>query len=428
MRRVAPLAFVLLLLVPAAAAGQTSVEVASEVDATGFYVERGVPVSDAAMANLAERYPNVGFVALGDTPAGGPDAFADDVLTRIPELDVVLVLTETEGGVSSQIHADSEIDAALDSALAAGGDTYEQDFEDLARALGAGSNDEPPSDSVPPADSEADAGGGFPGGWIVLLVAVGGLGLILWRNRRRDRETVEQRLEAAKAEIREQLTAIADQILEFSDRVDSVDHPEAVDHFRRANETYQHAEERLEQASTGALLEELSDELDLARWELAAAAAIVEGRPVPERPADEVPEPCFFDPTHGTGVEEAQLRTPAGVKTVKVCLPDAERLRRGDRPEPRTIEVDGRRVPAPQAPRSHGGRGFGWLDAFSILVGGMSDAAGYRWPRPRPRPRGVPRGGGSGLPFPRRRTRPPARGRGSRSRSGARRGSGRRSR
>jgi len=40
-------------------------------------------------------------------------------------------------------------------------------------------------------------------------------------------------------------------------------------------------------------------------------------------------------------------------------------------------------VPAPMAPKSHGGGGLDWLETFSILAGGAGQAASYDWGRPR---------------------------------------------
>ncbi|MDX1449853.1 MAG: hypothetical protein R3246_12410, partial [Acidimicrobiia bacterium] len=185
----------------------------------------------------------------------------------------------------------------------------------------------------------------------------------------------------ARAEIESQVAVVANQILELSDRPDLSANSEATGHFRRASEIFGSAEGRLAGASSTAEFAALADDLDDARWELAAAEALLDGRPVPDRPEASHPDPCFFDPTHGAGVEEATLRTAAGDRPVRVCRADAERLRRGEHPEPRSVTVDGRAVPAPKAPRSHGGQGMDALDLFSIIVGGMGDGASYRWGR-----------------------------------------------
>jgi hypothetical protein len=111
---------------------------------------------------------------------------------------------------------------------------------------------------------------------------------------------------------------------------------------------------------------------------------------VPAPPETEKPPACFFDPTHGAGTEEAELKTAAGSQKVWVCAADAEKLRRGEAPTPRTIPMGPGQVPAPQAPRSHGGMGLDWLDVFSVIVGGMGNGVPYDWGGSRPRTQRFP--------------------------------------
>lgn len=375
----------LLLFLPSAALAQQADEVAEEVAFRGYFVEEGLDIPLNDMERLVDDYPGIGFVALDADPAGGADLFADGVLAAIEDPDTVIVLSETEVGVVTDgVYSDDEIESALDEAFADTGDPYVEDFEELAAALtgstapGAGSGGSPGSDT---------GSGGIPW-WVWLLGLVAVLSFLSWRSRSKRASSSEMALEAAREEIRQQMAVVANEILEFSDRPDQDRDPDAVEHYRRASETFKAAEDRLASAVTGADLESLSDDLDVARWEMAAAMAIIEGRPIPEKPADEKPQPCFFDPTHGAGTEAAQLRTAAGERTVMVCSADAERLRRGERPEPRSIDVGGRRVPAAQAPRSSGGGGMDWLDAFQIAVGGMAGGADYHWGGGRRRPRG----------------------------------------
>ncbi len=106
------------------------------------------------------------------------------------------------------------------------------------------------------------------------------------------------------------------------------------------------------------------------------------------RPSPTLPAACFFDPTHKPGTAEATLRTPAGEKEVRVCRSCAERLARGEQPEPRMIDVGGSRVPAAKAPRSHGGLGMGGLSVFEIILGGLAAAGAMRGGRDRREPVG----------------------------------------
>ena len=55
-------------------------------------------------------------------------------------------------------------------------------------------------------------------------------------------------------------------------------------------------------------LEDLSDDLDRARWQLDATQALVKERPLPPEPQAEAPIACFFDPTHGAGARAGNAR------------------------------------------------------------------------------------------------------------------------
>jgi hypothetical protein len=368
------------LALPAVA--QTVSEIATEVDFRGYYLDGEAEISIADLEGLVDRFPRVGFVALGPTPSGGADLLADRVLETSPTRDTVIVLTRDEAGAASAVYEDPALDAAFDAAFATTGDSYLRDFEQVAGALTG------PGGAVDPPPSRP---GGLSFWWWLVIAGVGVLIYRMWRNSRADEDAVGRRLAEARGEIESQMAVVANQIIELSDRVELASDREATAHYRRASDVFRSAEDRLAEASTAAALESLADDLNDARWELAAAEALVEGRPVPDRPAEEPPEPCFFDPTHGAGVEEAELSTAAGTRTVKVCRRDADRLRSGEHPEPREVTVDGRAMPAPAAPRSHGGRGMDALDVFSILVGGMGNPTGYRW-------QGTRRRGTSGFP------------------------------
>ncbi|HUO45525.1 MAG TPA: hypothetical protein VM470_01695 [Acidimicrobiia bacterium] len=396
-----PATLILTLLLVGLPAGAQSVgEIVDQLELRRYYLDQGVeaPVND--MEQLVTAYPQVSFVALGDEWEEGADALAADLLAILGD-GTYFVRTPEEIGTVSSEYDDAALNAALDVVVATSGSDYLIDFEEFAGAL----------EAIPP-------GGGLPIGWILLVGVGGAVAFFVWRGRRQRTIDSEDRLQEARNEIRSQMDVVANQILAMADdpRIDN--HPQAREHFRVASEIFQAAEGRLEGVTNLGALEDLSDDLDLARWELEAGRAVTEGREPPPKPVDEKPPHCFFDPTHGAGTEQAELKTPAGSQQVWVCAADADKLRRGEAPQPRTIPMEGGQIPAPRAPRSHGGMGLDWLDVFSVIVGGMGSGLPYDWSGQRPPTRrsggrlSFPsRPGGISTPRPSRPARPKGRAR-----------------
>ena len=398
----------LALAIPAV--GQSIDEIADGLLSRHYFIAEGAPISINQMEALVTSDPDFRFVALTETPDVGTDGLAAELLDRVGTGTVVVLSPDEVGAVSSE-YDDAAIGEAL-GVVAEAEDAYAVEFDQFVRALpGAVPSPTPP--------------GGFPWLAVVAVGVVGLIGFTVWRGGRRQKELQSSRLEEARTEIRHQMDVIADQIVKLADDPRTERSPEALAHYRGASDTFAEAESRLAAATTLAALAGLSDDLDRARWELEATTALMEGRDPPPVPVDDKPEHCFFDPTHGAGVEEAEIQTATGTRKVMVCRRDAEMLRRGEAPVPREIPMGPQRVPAPQAPRSAGGSGLEWLDVFSVIVGGMGHGVGYNWPRQSRRS-----SGGFGIPFPRRTTASrPGRARVSRSGSGSQpRGRGRRTR
>ncbi|HUP15491.1 MAG TPA: DUF6676 family protein [Acidimicrobiia bacterium] len=358
-------------------------QIGEDLEFRHYYIAEGAPVSVNEIEALVGAHPDVYFVALAGTVADGADQLAADLLEVVGTGTVVVLSPDEVGAVSSEFD-DATLSSALD-AMIAQEDSYSVEFEQFAGALpGAG-----------PSPAEE---GGFPWVAVVIIGVVGFIGFTIWRSGRRQKAAQTSRLEEARTEIRHQMDVIADQIVKLADDPRTEKSSEALGHYRSASETFAQAEGRLTAATTLSALEDLSDDLDRARWDLEATTALMEGRSPPPAPVDEKPEHCFFDPTHGAGVEEAELKTSAGVRKVMICRADAEKLRRGEAPVPRDLPMGPQRVPAPQAPRSAGGSGLDWLDVFSVIVGGMGQGVDYNWPRQSSRRSS----GGLGIPFPSR--------------------------
>jgi hypothetical protein len=367
----------------------------------GYYVESGVPVSESRIDAAVSRANQEGLrfyaVILNEDPAGGAANFASAVLDRIGA-GTVLVLSSSQEGIESTEFTQTQLGRALDAAFEASDDEgYVSSVADSLLAETADSGSETTA-----AQSASSDGGGSNAGLFIMLAIIGGLVGLVWfairRQKKAAEESREESVDEARAELKSQLDSMANTILEITDHVSASESREDNQYLEAAGATYSAVVEEFESAQDLRALAALADRVDEARWQLDAATALAEGRPVPPKPEKKQRYQCFFDPTHKDATEVAEIKTSAGAKRVRVCKEDAEKLRRGQRPEPRMIEVGGRRIPAPQAPRSYGGGGFGGLDILSVLVGGMGSGRSYDWGRTSGRRRGVfgtSRGGSS---------------------------------
>jgi hypothetical protein len=377
------LLMVLVLFTAGPATAQTPAEVAEIVAVQGYYVEPGSePVDEAELIELAATMQDRGYnfvpVVLADEPSGGAPAFASAIVDQFRVGATVVVLTPERLASDSTEFDNAELVQAGEDSL----DVFDRDVNDgfilfadnliPGVATGAGTS----------------GGSGFPFG---LVFIVGGIVLfVFWIVRRQTKAEKQRRgedISEARAEIKHQLDEIANLILEETDAIRVAEHEQAAVYLQLASQTYADALDLYERTTKLAQLETISDALDKARWQLQAAVALRDGREVPPEPVKERAT-CFFDPAHPPATETAILKTSAGEREVRVCPADAERLRRGQQPQPRQINVGGRPIPAPMAPKSYGGGGFGMMDIFEVILGGMAASGGFGGVgRPRPHSR-----------------------------------------
>lgn len=359
------------------ALAQTLDEVVADVERQGWYAERDADVDTDDLADLLVTADDLVVVVLAGDDPDGADFAADQVRDELAGDTTVLVITPGEVAAVSDTFGDADLDGALDAALDrfdAGGTTT-----DAVGAFGEhlGLLEPQPvtgavDDDAQAADAGEDGGGGGGGGLLIfLLVVVVIIGGFVWFAKRKGKQVDTAEVERARTEIRAQLEVVAHEIVEYEDEIDVSGNEAAIAHFRSANATYAAVSEKVEETENLLELASLNDEIDRARWELQAAQALIDGRDVPPKPEPEKPTACFFDPTHKPGSEECTIKTSAGDKEVRVCRSCADKLERGERPEPRMIDVGGRRVPAAKAPRSHGGLGMGGLSIFEVILGGL---------------------------------------------------------
>jgi len=377
---------VVALLVGAPLAGAAVLtEVADALDSDGFYVEPGAEAVDIAALEDVVRGARrtIRPVVLASGSSDEAAALADDLVNALSGEVTVVVVTPTAIEANSTEANGSQIDDAF---FAAEGDldfSSASALEIITAFTGAFDSLEPagggPGGDGSDEGATADDGGGLPVLPILLLGGAGVAGATALVSRRRARGAQEAQqqgaLEEARAEVRGQVQVMADQILALTDRVELAGSEEASRLFAEATAAYSKAQSELESPAASAALERVSDELDHARWQLESVSALIEGRTPPPEP--ERAPACFFDPTHGAGVEEATIETAAGDKTVRVCRADAEKLRAGETPEPRMVAVGGRQVPVALAPRAYGGGGWLGLDDFVVVLGGQRRSYGW---------------------------------------------------
>lgn len=384
-------AFALFVVVAHPASAQPTLdEVVQAVRDDGVFVERGADADEDNVVAALGDATDIGVVVLAEDDPDGAEFAAGQVRDELGTDVVILVISPGEIAVSeSDFFSDAELGSALDEALDAfddggstadavgafaasldgdGATTGERPLPDLDGDDGA----EEAATTQSAADDNAGSGGGGIGGFLVFLLVVGGLigGFIWWAKRKANKVDTGE-VERARAEIRSQLEVVAHDIVEHEHEIDLSGNEDAIAHYRDAGATYNRVSETVDATENLLELAELNDDIDHARWQLEAALAMAEGRPVPPEPEPEKPSACFFDPTHKPGTEEATLKTSAGDKEVLVCERCADQLERGERPDPRMIDVGGKRVPAAKAPRSHGGLGMGGLSIFEVILGGL---------------------------------------------------------
>jgi hypothetical protein len=112
---------------------------------------------------------------------------------------------------------------------------------------------------------------------------------------------------------------------------------EATTRHAEAQKAHDRADHQLHRAKHPEQLAAISELLEVGRYQLAAATALIHGQPIPERRP-----PCFFDPRHGPSVTAVKW-APKGSeeRLVPVCAACAKLIE--DRSEPQA-----RRVRRPQ--------------------------------------------------------------------------------
>lgn len=284
---------------PLPAAGQSTSEIADEIERSGYYVDGG-PESDLADAIERANDLGVAFVRLERTGAENEAARVagevwDQLDGRGSQYRIVVVLIEDGYYIEAPVDLDA---AALQQAdlEALAGFSTNNDAEGLdaftstiAAALSGTSSDSATTPTTTGGTNGDESTGGVGIGSLLLGILILGGGFLLlrsWSGRRRADRAMREELEADRAEIKEQLRDNADRVIDLGDRVVASEDQELISAYEQASRAYQDVSHQIDGAATVAEVDELDDRIDHAEWQFEMIEARLDGRPVPPSPAE----------------------------------------------------------------------------------------------------------------------------------------------
>lgn len=271
--------------------------------ANGYFIEDGSSVSEQLVSDAVfEGRADGGrlyIVVLAEEPPGGATTFSDSTLDLLDgDGYVVTVAPETVGFAADEtVWSADEMNAAVDASLGGGSD--DEVVELFIGALigqSSGGSGEP--------EAGGSSGGGISILW-VLAIGAAAFGVWIFMSRRSRQKRIAGHMEEIRTLAKEKLDEVANDILELEDEVAVSDSAEVKAHYQRASEMYSRAMEDNTRASSVREMLAVSEELDLAIWELDCAEALIDGKPIPPKPEppkpDPVPPPPPSSPEkHGT--------------------------------------------------------------------------------------------------------------------------------
>ncbi|HEY7483413.1 MAG TPA: hypothetical protein VH912_03035 [Streptosporangiaceae bacterium] len=220
---------------------------------------------------------------------------------------------------------------------------------------------------------------------VLVLIAVGVVGLIFSARRRR-REREAQQMADLKQSVQEDITLLGEDIDELDlNLTDPQLDPAAREEYTHAMDSYDAAKAAVDAARRPSDMQNVTKALEDGRYYMTAVRARLAGDPIPERRP-----PCFFNPQHGPSVQDVTWAPPGGApRSVPACADDAARVLRGEDPDARLVSVGGHRRPywdagpayAPYAGGYYSGFGGGDL-LGGILIGtalGSMFGGGWGW-------------------------------------------------
>jgi hypothetical protein len=221
-----------------------------------------------------------------------------------------------------------------------------------------------------------------------LLLALAGGGGLAWLGVRLRSKLAESRdraedLTQVRKLCEEDITLLGEQLRRLDAETAShpLDDAARVD-YQTALDAYESAQRTVRRITDADEISKVTDTLSSGRYALACVQARVAGRPIPE-----LRVPCFFNPQHGPSLIDVQFTPPGrGTRKVPACAMDAARLKAGEKPEIREVEIGGRRVPYFEAGAAYFPYGEGYFmntlaiqSMFLPSLASPENAGGHGW-------------------------------------------------
>jgi hypothetical protein len=202
-----------------------------------------------------------------------------------------------------------------------------------------------------------------------LLLALAGGGSLAWlgvrlRSKRAESRDRAEDLTQVRKLCEEDITLLGEQLRRLDAETAShpLDDAARVD-YQTALDAYESAQRTVRRITDADEISKVTDTLSSGRYALACVQARVAGQPLPE-----LRVPCFFNPQHGPSVIDVQFTPPGrGTRKVPACAMDAARLKAGEKPEIREVEIGGRRVPYFEAGAAYYPYGEGYFVNASLV-------------------------------------------------------------
>jgi len=155
-----------------------------------------------------------------------------------------------------------------------------------------------------------------------------------------------QQCETVRAATTLDLGALADEVVEVSERIELSDDQSAHSLFADAVASFERAELVFDAADEPDDFADATAAIGTGRFRFACVRARLDHASIPE-----AMQPCFFDPRHGPAVRLIVWTPPHGdPRTVPTCAYDAELVEADVQPEPRTFAIDEELIPYWDAP------------------------------------------------------------------------------